>query len=179
MPRMELRIREVDESAGRAPADLHPPLVEILPSLALHACKGMQPSRALTTLKNIYASGKVTSDFNQSWKNSEVVSNLMLLDLFRQSEPCLTKLMIDVLSNGLISLRGLKQSLNHDVKFLNDKAWLFPSGGWFLGYLACIIFSRKGKHHEEASYCCNACVCCSPYGSSRWHFWAFYLQILQ
>jgi len=63
-PRMELRIREVDESAGRAPADLHPPLVEILPSLALHACKGMQPSRALTTLKNIYASGKVTFNFN-------------------------------------------------------------------------------------------------------------------
>ena len=119
MPRLELRIREVDEGAGLAPADVNPPLVEILPSLALHACKGMQPSRALTTLKNIYASGKVTSDFNQSWKNSEVVSNLMLLDLFRQSEPCLTKLMIDVQSNGLISSQGLKQSLNHDVNFLN------------------------------------------------------------
>jgi hypothetical protein len=178
-PRMELRIREVDKGAGRAPADVNLPLVEILLSLALHACKGMQPSLTHPTLKNIYASGKVTSDFNQSWKNSEVVSNLMLLDLFRQSEPCLTKLMIDVLSNGLISLQGLKQSLNHDVKFLNDKAWLFPSGGWFLGYLACIIFSRKGKHHEEASYCCNTCVCCGPYGSSRWDFWAFYLQILQ
>ena len=50
-PRMELRIREVDKGAGRAPADLHPPLVEILPSLALQACKGMQSSRALATLE--------------------------------------------------------------------------------------------------------------------------------
>ena len=79
----------------------------------------MQPSRALTALKNIYASGKVAPNFNQSWKNSEVVSNLMLLDLFRQSEPCLTKLRIDVRSYVLISSQGLKQSLNHDVDFLN------------------------------------------------------------
>ena len=50
---------EGNESAGRAPADLHPPLVEILPSLALQASKEMQSSRALATLKNIYASGKV------------------------------------------------------------------------------------------------------------------------
>ena len=42
---------EGNESAGRAPADEHPPLIEILPSLALHACKGMQSSRALTTLE--------------------------------------------------------------------------------------------------------------------------------
>jgi hypothetical protein len=56
----------------------------------------MQSSRALVTLENIYLSGKVALNFNQSSKNSEVVSNLMLLDLFRQSEPCLTKLMIDV-----------------------------------------------------------------------------------
>ena len=117
---MELRIREVEKGAGRAPADLHPPLVEILPSLALQAFKEMQSSLTLAALKNIYASGKVTPNFNQSWKNSKVVSNLMLLDLFRQSEPCLTKLMIDVGSNGLISLQGLKQSLNHDVKFLNE-----------------------------------------------------------
>ena len=58
-PRMELRIREVDEGAGQSPADLHPPLVEILPSLALQACKGMQPLCELATLKNIYAPGKV------------------------------------------------------------------------------------------------------------------------
>ena len=79
----------------------------------------MQSSRALVTLENIYLSGKVALNFNQSSKNSEVVSNLMLLDLFRQSEPCLTKLMIDVRSNSLISLQGLKQSLNHGVEFLN------------------------------------------------------------
>ena len=42
---------EGNESAGQSPADLHPPLVEILPSLALQACKGMQPSHALTTLE--------------------------------------------------------------------------------------------------------------------------------
>ena len=118
-PRMELRIREVDEGAGQSPADLHPPLGEILPSLALQACKGMQPSHALTTLKNIYASGRVTLNFNQSWKNHDVFLRMLLLDLFRQSEPCLTKLMIDVQSNGLISSQGLKQSLNHDVNFLN------------------------------------------------------------
>ena len=118
-PRMELRIREVDEGAGQSPADLHPPLVEILPSLALQASKEMQSSLTLAALKNIYASGRVAPNFNQSWKNSEVVSNLMLLDLFRQSEPCLTKLMIDVQSYGLISSQGLKQSLNHDVNFLN------------------------------------------------------------
>ena len=51
--RMELRIRELDEGTGRAPADLHPPLVEILPSLALQACKGMQPSLTHPALKDI------------------------------------------------------------------------------------------------------------------------------
>ena len=57
---------EGNESAGRAPADLHPPLVEILPSLALQACKEMQPSHALLALNNFYASGRVTLNFNQS-----------------------------------------------------------------------------------------------------------------
>ena len=66
-----------------------------------------------------YASGKVTPNFNQSWKNHDVFLSMLLLDLFRQSEPFLTKLMIDVQSNGLISSQGLKQSLNHDVNFLN------------------------------------------------------------
>jgi len=61
---MELRIREVDKGAGRAPADLHPPLVEILPSLVLQACKGMQPSLTHPALKNIYESGLVTLNFN-------------------------------------------------------------------------------------------------------------------
>ena len=79
----------------------------------------MQSSRALATLENIYASGRVALNFNQSWKNQNVFLKMLLLDLFRQSEPCLTKLMIDVQSYGLISSQGLKQSLNHDVNFLN------------------------------------------------------------
>ena len=79
----------------------------------------MQSSRALATLENIYASGRVTLNFNQSLKNQNVFLKMLLLDLFRQSEPCLTKLMIDVRSYGLISSQGLKQSLNHDVNFLN------------------------------------------------------------
>jgi hypothetical protein len=81
--------------------------------------KKCKSSRALTTLKNIYASGRVALNFNQSWKNQNVFLKMLLLDLFRQSEPCLTKLMIDVRSYGLISSRGLKQSLNHDVNLLN------------------------------------------------------------
>jgi hypothetical protein len=56
----------------------------------------MQSSRALAMLNNIYASGRVTPNFNQSWKNRDVFLSMLLLDLFRLSEPCLTKLMIDV-----------------------------------------------------------------------------------
>ena len=122
-----------------------------------------------------YAPGRVTLNFNQSCKNHDVFLRMLLLYLFRQSEPCLTKLMIDVRSNGLILSQCLKQSLNHDVNFFKHKAWLISSGRWFLVYLACIIFSRKGNDHEEASYCCNTCVCSGPYRSGGWHFWSIYL----